>query len=137
MQTHLRTLRTLATTAAAGAALFVSSGLALASGPNQVTTDAQERYRQEMGVCNNGQSHQDVKTCRTEARNALAEARRGGLSSGAASDQYNRNALQRCAEFQGEERTACEARIFSPSRVDGSVTGGGLLRESVIVVPVR
>ena len=106
------------------------------AGPSRETADAQERYRQEMAVCNSGQSHQDVKTCRTEARNALAEAKRGGLVD-AAPNQFSRNAVQRCAEFQGDERTACEARVFNPSRVDGSVTGGGLLRESVIVVPVR
>ncbi|MES2583680.1 MAG: hypothetical protein V4627_13255 [Pseudomonadota bacterium] len=118
------------------AAFLFSAGAALAAGPSRETADAQERYRQEMAVCNSGQSHQDVKTCRTEARNALAEAKRGGLVD-AAPNQFSRNAVQRCAEFQGDERTACEARVFNPSRVDGSVTGGGLLRESVIVVPVR
>ena len=118
------------------ATLLVSAGAALAAGPSREIADAQERYRQEMAVCNSGQSHQDVKICRTEARNALAEAKRGGLAE-AAPNQYSRNAVQRCSEFQGDERTACEARVFNPSRVDGSVSGGGLVRESVIVVPVR
>ncbi len=118
------------------AALLFATGMAWAAGPSQDVADAQERYRKEMAVCNSGQSHQDVKTCRIEARNALAEARRGGLSD-AAPSQYNRNAVQRCMEFQGDDRTACEARVFNPSRVDGSVAGGGLVRESVIVVPVR
>lgn len=117
-------------------ALLFAAGAAVAAGPSRETSDAQERYRQEMAVCNSGQSHQDVKTCRIEARNALAEAKRGGLA-GAAPNQYSRNAAQRCTEFQGDERTACEARVFNPSRVDGSVSGGGLVRESVIVVPGR
>ncbi len=116
--------------------LLFAAGAALAAGPARETVDAQERFRQEMAVCNSGQSAQDVRTCRTEARNALNEAKRGGLSD-AAPSQYSRNAAQRCVEFQGDERTACEARIFNPSRVDGSVSGGGLVRESVITVPAR
>lgn len=108
---------------------------AVAASPSRDMADAQARYRQEMAVCNSGQSHQDVRVCRTEARNALAEAKRGGLSD--APNQYSRNAAQRCTEFQGDERTACEARVFNPSRVDGSVSGGGLVRESVISVPVK
>lgn len=117
------------------AVLLFASTAALAAGPSRGIADAQERYRQEMAVCNSGQSHQDVRICRTEARNAFAEAKRGGLSD--APNQYSRNAVLRCAEFQGVDRTACEARVFNPSRVDGSVTGGGLVRESVIVVPAK
>ena len=61
--------------------------------------------------------------------------RRGGLSD--APDQYQRNAVLRCAEFQGTERSACEARVFNPSRVEGSVEAGGIVRESVIITPVK
>lgn len=116
--------------------LTVSTGAAMAAGHTQQNAGAQERYRQEIALCNSGQSHQDVKTCRLEARNALAEAKRGGLAN-TAPDQFSRNAVRRCAEFQGDERSACEMRVFNPSRVDGSVPGGGLVRESVIVVPAR
>lgn len=98
--------------------------------------DAQARYQQEMAFCNSGKSSQDLNTCRTEARNALAEAKRGGLNDDAP-DQYNRNAVRRCTQFQGDDRTACEARVLNPSRVDGSVAGGGILRESVIVIPAQ
>ena len=112
-------------------ALF-AAGLAQA-GPEPA--DAEGRYRQDMSVCNSGLSHQAAGTCRTEAHNALAEAKRGRLND--ESDQYSRNAVRRCAAFQGDERTACEARVFNPSRVDGSVAGGGLLRESVIQIPAR
>jgi hypothetical protein len=115
-------------------ATLLMTGAALA-GPS-ADADAQARYRQDMAVCNSGQSNQPVNVCRTEARNALAEAKRGGLT-GAASDQYARNAARRCAEFQGDDRSACEARVFSPSRIDGSVSGGGLVRESVVTVPVK
>lgn len=111
------------------------TGAALA-GPSSAPADAQARYQQDMAVCDSGRSNQPVNVCRTEARNALAEAKRGGLTD-AAADQYARNAVRRCAEFQGDDRAACEARVFNPSRVDGSVGGGGLVRESVVTVPVK
>lgn len=104
------------------------------AGPSNSADDAQARYRQEMAFCNSGQSIQSLDTCRTEARNAYAEARRGGLTD--APDQYTRNAVQRCAEFKGDERSACDARVLNPSRIEGSVEAGGILRESTVTVPV-
>ena len=117
------------------ASTMLMTGAALAE-PSNAPADAQARYRQDMAVCDSGQSNQDLKACRTEARNAMAEAKRGGLTD-AASDQYARNAVRRCAEFQGDERAACEARVFNPSRVDGSVGGGGLVRESIVIMPTK
>ncbi len=111
------------------------AAVAAQAAPAGVQADAQARYRQEMAFCNSGQSSQHITICRTEARNALAEAKRGTLSNGAA--EYSRNAVRRCAEFQGDERAACEARVFGPARIEGSVEGGGVLRESVMVVPVK
>ncbi len=113
---------------------LLAAGAAQAA-PAGVQADAQARYRQEMDFCNSGQSSQRITICRTEARNALAEAKRGTLSNGAG--EYSRNAVRRCAEFQGNERAACEARVFGPARTEGSVEGGGVLRESVMVVPVK
>ncbi len=112
------------------------TGSTWAAGPSPAVADAQERYRQDMVICNSGQSYQDADTCRTEARNALAEAKRGGLRD-ASPEQYVRNAVQRCTAFQGEDRAVCEARVLNPSRVEGSVQGGGILRESTILVPAN
>lgn len=98
------------------------------------SAQAQARYRQDMAVCNSGQSNQDAATCRREARNALAEAGRGGLT--AAPDQYQNNALQRCSVFKGADHSDCEQRMRS-DKVQGSVAGGGILRESVTVVPAQ
>lgn len=116
------------------AGTLVAAGAVLA-GPSNAAADAQARYRQDMAFCNSGQSNQSLNTCRTEARNAYAEAKRGGLSD--APEQFARNAVQRCAEFQGDERTACNARVLNPSRIEGSVEAGGILRESTITVPVQ
>ena len=105
------------------------------AGPAGVQADAQARYRQEMDFCNSGKSSQPISVCLTEARNALAEAKRGTLDNGPA--EYSRNAVRRCAEFQGDDRMACEARVFGPARIEGSVEGGGVLRESVMLTPVK
>lgn len=132
MYTSQNSLRTSISLAAV---LLIAAGAAQAAGASSSTTEAQVRFRQEMAVCDSGQSQQPVQTCRTEARNALAEARRGGLTS--APEQLNQNAIQRCMEFIGDDRVACEARIRNPSRVEGSVKGGGVLRESVILSPAK
>lgn len=105
------------------------------AGPSQASAEAQARYRADMAVCASGQSNQPASVCRTEARSALAEARRGGLTDAPA--DYARNAVLRCEEFLGDDRTACEARVFNPSRLEGSVEGGGVLREAVTVTPVK
>lgn len=105
------------------------------AGPSQAAAEAQARYREDMALCASGQSNQPVNVCRREARNALAEARRGGLND--APTEYTRNAVLRCAEFQGDDRTACEARVRNPTRLEGSVEGGGVLRETVTVTPAK
>lgn len=118
--------------AAAGSLLCVSTALAVNA---RTPADAQARYRQDIAVCNSGTSNQDPVTCRREAKSALAEASRGGLKD--ARGQYQQNALRRCDTQQGDDRTACEARVRGEGSVEGSVAGGGVLRESVTVVPAK
>ncbi len=113
------------------AVVWAAAGAAAAS----PSSEAQARFRADMALCNSGQSHQDAATCRTEARNALAEARRGGLT--AAPGQYQPNALQRCGALKAEDRTDCEARVRGEGSASGSVAGGGILRETVTVVPAK
>ncbi|MEO8543641.1 MAG: hypothetical protein ABI434_08665 [Burkholderiaceae bacterium] len=117
--------------AAAAAALAVCSIQASAAG--SATAEAQSRYRQDMAQCNSGKSNQDPATCRLEAHNALAAARRGALVVPGADLQSN--AQLRCSVHQGVDRSACEARMRGEGTVDGNVAGGGVLREKVIVVP--
>lgn len=115
--------------AAAGLLLCTSQVFAAGTG-----AEAQARYRQDMAVCNSGQSNQDVKTCRLEARNALAEARRGALTS--EPEGLVSNARLRCNAHEGQTRSACEARMRGEgTTISGSVAGGGILRETVTVVP--
>lgn len=110
--------------AVAGSLLCATAALA---------ADTDSRYRQEMAVCNSGQSNQDAATCREEARNAAAEMRRGRLND--APGQYQQNAAQRCGALSGDDRGDCESRMRGQGSVSGSVAGGGLLRETVTIIP--
>lgn len=110
--------------------LGVTQAIAAGAGGDDT---AQARYRQEMALCNSGQSNQDIQTCRREAGSARQEARRGGLSG--AGVGLEQNALLRCAAHEGIDRRACEARMRGEGTSSGSVGGGGILRETVIVVP--
>ena len=118
--------------AGANALLCAAFVLPVAASP---ASDAQARYRQDMATCNSGQSSQDPDTCRLEARNALAEARRGGLND--APGTYTSNALQRCSGLPGNDRNDCESRVRGEGRSEGSVDGGGIIRETVTVVPAK
>ena len=99
--------------------------------------DLQQRYRQDMAVCNSGQSNQDAGTCREEARRALAAARTGALND--VPGQYQQNAEQRCGALPGSDRTDCEARMRGEGNVEGSVGAGGLLRETITttIIPAK
>lgn len=104
------------------------------SADRRVASQAQQRYQQERAVCLSGQSHQDRATCLTEANNAYAEARRGGLSVGNNTD-LQANALARCDAQPPADRQACVLRIQGEGSVDGSVKSGGVIRQ--IELPVR
>ena len=69
--------------------------------------------------------------CSTAA--LAATAKRGALNN--ALDQYQQNALRRCDVHQGQDRTACVARILGEGNIESGVAGGGILRKSVTVTP--
>ena len=114
--------------------LVCASG-AMAAAPS-AATEAQARYREDIKVCDSGQSNQDRATCRREAASALAEAKRGALND--TSGQYQQNALQRCNVHKDEaERRACEARMTGQGTTEGSAAAGGVLYQSVTVTPAK
>lgn len=91
----------------------------------------QQRYQQQRQECLSGQSSQDRSTCLREAGAALAEARRGTLSSGSEAD-WQRNAEARCARHEDPQaRDACERIARGEGTHDGSVEQGGILYELV------
>ena len=95
--------------------------------------DASGNARSEMAACNSGKTQQDRVACATEVRNANAEKRAGKLGHGT---DYTANAMRRCDVFKdSEDAAACRARVEAQARLDGSVAGGGVLRQSETVVP--
>jgi hypothetical protein len=71
-------LRHFASTLAA--TLMLASG-ALAAAPS-AATEAQARYREDIKVCNSGQSNQDRATCRLEARMSGQGSDEGSVAAG-------------------------------------------------------
>ena len=98
------------------------------------TSDAQARYQQERAACMSGQSNQDRATCLKEAAAALAEAKKGNLSDG--KGQLRDNRMDRCNALTGDEKTDCVARMRGEGTTQGSVAGGGILREKVTIEAV-
>lgn len=115
------------------ALVLAASGLAAPALTSAQGTDP--IYLRERAVCDSGL--QDRSACLREAGAARYEANRGGLTS-AAPATYEQNALARCALQPPADRSACEARMrgTGTTSVEGSVLGGGLIRETVTPIPV-
>lgn len=113
--------------AAAGASAQIASGT--------TGIDASGNTQTERAACMNGKTQQDRATCLREANNAAADKRSGKLDSGT---NYAANALARCDVLSGEDKAACQARIAGYGSADGSVAGGGVIRQvETVVVPAN
>jgi hypothetical protein len=113
------------------ALVLVLAPAAWAAG-NTGMSQAQQRYQQERARCLSGQSHQDRATCLKEAGAAYDEARRGRLDSGRV--DYTQNATQRCNAQPEADREACMQRILGAGSAQGSVEGGGIIRQTETTV---
>lgn len=129
MHTTRPQFRTLAL-AAIGGLLSVSAFAA----DNGAQASASAKYQQEVAFCNSGMSQQDRATCLKEAGAALVENRRGNLTTPPVA-QLDRNIEDRCGVQTGDDRIACIARMEGLGRTEGSVAGGGIIREITIVKP--
>lgn len=115
----------------------VTALLAVGAATAQVATgttgiDASGSYQQEVQACMRGQTQQDRATCMEEARNAQADKKRGVLDT---AGSLEANAMARCNVFTaGEDKAACEARVMGMGNMEGSVAGGGVIREVETVV---
>jgi hypothetical protein len=99
--------------------------------PGSTGIDNSGSYQQEVQACLTGKTQQDQATCMKEARNAQADKKRGLLDNGGA---LAANAQARCDVLAGEDRAACQARMMGYGNVEGSVAGGGVIREVETVV---
>jgi hypothetical protein len=112
------------------AALVLAAAVAPAwAAGKSAESPAQSAYRQERARCMRGDTNQTRATCLKEAGAAYAEARRGGLGNATEAD-LARNATQRCQAQPPADREACVQRIVGPGNTEGSVGGGGLIRQT-------
>ena len=97
--------------------------------------DASGNYQQERAWCMANTAGEDQVTCLKNSGAAQAEKRQGTLGNNGSN--FSANAMQRCYVFNGEERAACAARVAGMGSADGSVQGGGVIRqvETVVVPP--
>jgi hypothetical protein len=91
--------------------------------PGTDIIDNSGSYRSEVQACMSGKTQQSQADCLKEARNAKADKDRGRL------ENYAANQAARCGPLSGEDKAACQARMMGYGNVDGSVQGGGLVRE--------
>ncbi len=113
----------------------VAALLAVGAATAQVATtgiDATGSYQSEVQACMSGQTQQNRDDCMKEARNARADKQRGVLDT---QGSLEANAMQRCNVFTTvEEKAACQARTMGMGSADGSVAGGGVIKEVETVV---
>lgn len=109
------------------AAVAVSLLCASALAANE---DIEARYQSERAAC---ETAQDKAACLRDAAAAREAARRGQLES--AQGGYDQNALARCAALPVEERDACVRRVRGEGVTQGSVQGGGVIREYTLPSP--
>jgi hypothetical protein len=119
-------------------AIFLAvGGLAVAAGASAQNADNGSRPQSARARCDGVQ--QDRAACLREMGAAEQEARRNGLTSASAGN-YEQNALARCRLQPVADRADCEARVVGSSgagrtSVEGSVMGGGVIRETVTPIP--
>lgn len=121
-----------------GVSMLMAASAAMAQVPITATgstgIDTSGNAQKEREACMTGRTQQDQATCLREVNNAAAEKRSGKLDNSGA--QFQANARQRCEVLTGEDRTACEARVMGYGNTQGSVAGGGVIREvETVVVP--
>lgn len=97
--------------------------------------EARATFKQERAYCLDGRSHQDPATCLKEAQAAYAEARRGTLDPTGAQAALQRNTVRRCNAHPARDRAACVRRLTDGKAAQGSVRGGGILRQ--VETPTR
>jgi hypothetical protein len=113
-----------------GATLCIA---AHAAGTASSKSDIEANYRRERASCMDGTSNEDRATCLKEAGAARDEARRGQLTDDRAAEQQN--AVARCNGLPESDRVDCVRRVQGDGTVSGSAAGGGILRETVTIVP--
>lgn len=113
---------------------FCAAGVLGAAAPAWSASGPDAQYREDVARCKSGASGQDQAACMREAGASLVERRRNGLSTPA---DPQSNAMARCNALPANQRQDCMIQMSGQGNttVQGSVSGGGVLRETVIPVP--
>ncbi len=90
---------------------------------------AQHEYEQERARCLRMADGDGRAACLTSAGAALQAARAGQLDTGP--HDYGANRVARCAPLPPTDRRDCMQRMDGAGTTSGSVSGGGILRETV------
>lgn len=96
--------------------------------------NATANYKNEIAACNNVSAKSARAACIEEAKKTLSDYRRGAESY---QQKLQSNQVQRCNALEGDSRRDCESRMRGEGKVEGSVSEGGILRETVTIVPVN
>lgn len=109
-------------------------GAATAASAAPPRAGAGSNYQRELAVCDHIQ--QDRASCIREAGAARQAAAQGQLTG---APDYTQNALARCQPQPPSDRLACEQRVLGTgdTGIQGSVLGGGVIRETVTPLPMR
>jgi hypothetical protein len=86
-------------------------------------------FERERAACVEGRTQQSQADCLKEARNSLADKKRGVLDNANAS--FDANKHQRCAYLPADQREDCMRIADGEGSQSGSVEGGGVLKELV------
>jgi len=140
MHTRSTTLtRHLLAACALGATLMVPAAHAASNGMTKADINA--RYELDVQRCNTGQTNQDKATCLQEAGAARDEASRNRLTS--SNQAYDQNQTKRCDTLPTGEREDCLLQMSGQNTAtqststQGSIGGGGVLRETTITIPAQ
>lgn len=109
--------------------------LTVAASLASAADNAASTYKQDRADCMDGRSTQDRATCLRDVGAALNEARHGKLKDDDAS-VYQQNARIRCNALPDADRQDCLIRMSGrDTTISGSVSGGGILRETTTIIP--
>ncbi|CAN5333210.1 hypothetical protein BH09PSE5_BH09PSE5_07060 [soil metagenome] len=114
---------------AAALVLAAACSGAMAADAAKPATAQQEKER---AACMDGSSQQDRATCLREAGAASQESKDGKLQATPKNpDALLQNALQRCTNLPPKDRPDCETRARGGGNKEGTVRGGGVVKETV------
>jgi len=114
------------------ALLLLAPRIGVAQGAS-APAGAQQVYEKERARCLRMADGDGRAACLTSAGAALQAARAGQLDTG--QHDYRANQVARCAPLPPADRSDCMQRMDGGGTKSGSVSGGGILRETVTETP--